>query len=123
LGLCALIAVAAGHLKASGALLASSPRVGRGPVCQVESQEQATNAGEKGTERRKVLIRLIRKADGKPISGATVVVTSYNYVVADGYLSEYVLDEELERLTDEKGCCLIEAPGDVSGLGMWSAKD
>jgi hypothetical protein len=90
-------------LKASGALFASSPRVGRGTVSQVEPQERATSAGEKGTERRKVLIRLVRKADVQPISGATVVLTSYRYDLADGYRFENVQDDELERFTDENG--------------------
>ena len=71
-----------------------------------------------------MVIRLVRKADGQPIAGATVRVSHYDYnFTNEGMSTESVRRDESERLTDDKGCCLIEAPSDVSGLVIWFAKD
>ncbi len=90
------------------------------PACILaKAQGQTPKANEKAAETRKVIIRLVRKADGQPIAGAIVVVSSYHYTVGDEFRMEPVAhDEEAEQITDDRGCCLIEAPGGASGVSF-----
>ena len=89
----------------------------------LELQEPAAIAREKMTEPRKVAIRLVRKTDGQPISGAIVVVCSYHYDIPGRWRMEPLEhDEWTERLTDGQGRCLIEGPSDITGLTILSGK-
>ena len=91
---------------------------------QPTTQGQTPKAGESKNEPRKVIIRLVRKADGQPISGAIVVVSSYYTRHADGLNVEFVADDDLaERFTDDQGCCQIEAPSGETGVIFWLGKE
>ena len=91
---------------------------------QPTTQGQTPKADEKRPEPRKVVIRLVRKADGQPISGATVLVSSYYTHHADGLSVEFVADDDrAERFTDDQGCCQIEAPSGETGVIFWLGKE
>jgi uncharacterized GH25 family protein len=89
----------------------------------LEPQEQAPGAADHKNQPRRVILRLIRKTDGRPIPGALVVVGSYDFDLPDGGSMAVVRQDEPERLTDPEGRCLIELPGEVSGLMIWAAED
>ena len=79
-------------------------------------------AGENKNEPRRVVFRIIRKSDGQPIPGATVIVSWYDYNNPDGGFALRPWDEP-ERLTDRQGRCPIEAPREVAGLAIRAVKD
>ena len=111
-------------LQASLTLLASRPAFGHGLLRQLQPPGQTTKVGEKIAETRKVVIRLVRKADGQPIARAIVVVTSFYYTDRDGFGMETVADDEqAEQITDNRGCCVIEAPGAASGVSILLGKE
>jgi hypothetical protein len=89
----------------------------------LEPPEQAPGAAEHKNQPRRVIFRLIRKADGRPIPGARIVVISYDFDLPDGGSMSVVLRDEPERLTDSEGRCLIELLGEVSRLMIWAAED
>jgi hypothetical protein len=83
-------------------------------------QNRAQKASEKKNESRKVALRLVSRADQKPIAGATVMIGSCCY--PGGWWGEGPRGEP-ERLTDDKGRCLIEVRRDISSLIILAAKD
>src|SRR5262249_6637045 len=66
----------------------------------LEPQEQAPGAADHKNQPRRVIFRLIRKTDGRPIPGARVVVISYDFDLPDGGSMSVVRQDEPERLTD-----------------------
>src|SRR5262245_30829872 len=76
----------------------------------LEAQEQAPGAADSKNQPRRVIFRLIRKTDGRPIPGALIVVLSYDFDLPDGGSMAVSRRDEPERLTDPEGRCLIELP-------------
>jgi hypothetical protein len=74
-----------------------------------ELQGQAPNAEEKKYQPRKVVLQLVRKADGRPIPGASVVAGSYLFRIPKG-MRAASLEDRPERVTDQEGRCMIEIP-------------
>jgi hypothetical protein len=89
----------------------------------LEPQEQTPRAADHKNEPRRVIFRLIRQTDGQPIPGALVVVLSYDFDLPDGGSLAVSGRDEPERLTDPEGRCLIELPGEISGLTISAVKD
>jgi uncharacterized GH25 family protein len=89
-------------------------------LAHLELQEQTPKAGEKRNEPRKVIVRLVRRANQQPIAGATVLIASCCY--PGGWWGDPPRGQRA-RLTDQQGRCLIEVPRDISGLVILSAKD
>jgi uncharacterized GH25 family protein len=101
------------------ALLLSSPS---STLAQRAVEGQAPKADEKKNAPSKVVLKLVRKTDGQPISGATVVVSSYLYSIGVGIGFASPQDAS-EQVTDQEGRCLIEIPREFFGLAMWLTKD